>query len=222
MKIRANQAFRAHFPLWEASGIIDPDITSRKQQLARLWENGDEGRRRRLAFQQAIHDTRFEYQGVGIEMNQRYKSEAVYQEDQGPEPPLSLDPVLHYQMTTYPGARLPHAWLNLKVPTKPISTLDLAGKGQFTLFTGIGGDKWRDAAIMVSQKLKVFTAVYSIGFHQDYQDPYFEWARLREVEENGCVLVRPDRFVAWRSMEMVPDAAERLLAVMRTILSIKG
>jgi 2,4-dichlorophenol 6-monooxygenase len=29
-------------------------------------------------------------------------------------------------------------------------------------------------------------------------DPYGEWAELREVDCDGCVLVRPDRHVAWR------------------------
>jgi hypothetical protein len=32
------------------------------------------------------------------------------------------------------------------------------------------------------------------------------------------VLVRPDRFVAWRSMEMVEGCEKKLLAVMKHIL----
>ncbi len=70
-------------------------------------------------------------------MNQRYTSAAVVTDGQHPPAPNS-DMELHYQPTTHPGARLPHvlvydrhgAW---------VSTLDLTGKSQFTLITGIGG-----------------------------------------------------------------------------------
>jgi 2,4-dichlorophenol 6-monooxygenase len=43
-------------------------------------------------------------------MNQRYKSSAVVTDGQM-EPAFELDAELHYQPTTWPGARLPHAWL---------------------------------------------------------------------------------------------------------------
>jgi 2,4-dichlorophenol 6-monooxygenase len=43
-------------------------------------------------------------------MNQRYKSPAVVTDGQM-EPAYELDAELHYQPTTWPGARLPHAWL---------------------------------------------------------------------------------------------------------------
>ena len=56
---------------------------------------------------------------------------------------------------------------------------------------------------------------------QDWHDVYFEWEKIREVEEDGCILVRPDRFVAWRSMELVDNPTEKLLDVMKTILSAR-
>ena len=43
-------------------------------------------------------------------MNQRYRSAAVITDGQ-PEPAFAKDAELHYQPTTWPGARLPHAWL---------------------------------------------------------------------------------------------------------------
>lgn len=51
-----------------------------------------------------------------------------------------IEPRLIYYKTTYPGARFPHAWLNTTIPTTPISTIDLAGHGCVTIFTGIGGE----------------------------------------------------------------------------------
>jgi hypothetical protein len=47
---------------------------------------------------------------------------------------------------------------------------------------------------------------------------YWDWARMREVEEDGCVLMRPDRFVAWRAQTMVEGCGEKLLVVMKSIL----
>ena len=38
------------------------------------------------------------------------------------------------------------------------------------------------------------------------------------VEESGCVLVRPDLFVAWRAKRMCEDPEEKFLKVMRSIL----
>ena len=34
----------------------------------------------------------------------------------------------------------------------------------------------------------------------DYRDPRCTWLRRRQVTAQGAVLVRPDRFVAWRSV----------------------
>ena len=41
------------------------------------------------------------------------------------------------------------------------------------------------------------------------------------MEEDGCVLVRPDLFVAWRA-ERSGDEVGRLLEVMRGILGVGG
>ncbi len=48
-----------------------------------------------------------------------------------PEPPFAKDAELHYQQTSWPGARLPHAWVFSDTGAK-ISTLDLTGHGEFT------------------------------------------------------------------------------------------
>jgi 2,4-dichlorophenol 6-monooxygenase len=53
----------------------------------------------------------------------------------------------------------------------------------------------------------------------DLFDPRSMWASRREIEPNGAILVRPDRFVAWRSIsgseaprEELSDALGRILA----------
>ena len=65
--------------------------------------------------------------------------------DGQPEPAFEKDRELHYQPTTWPGARLPHVWVFGR-DGKKVSTLDLCGHGEFTLLTGIGGEAWVAAA----------------------------------------------------------------------------
>ena len=91
---------------------------------------------------EALHT---EKHGLGIEMNQRYSSSAVWDKDVGEEPIFSTDPKQYYHATTYPGARLPHVWLNSAIPSRKISTTDLAGKSNFLLLTGIGGGRLEES-----------------------------------------------------------------------------
>lgn len=205
-------------PLWEALGLMSADLDERKRMLSELSEDSSAGQSRRAKFRSAIEQITHEYSGLGMEMNHRYNSGAVFQKDEGPWPPLPKDSIFYHQTMTYPGSRLPHAWLTTAIPGKKISTIDLAGHGKFTLFTGIGGRKWKDAAEVVDRNLGVPIQVYSIGYGQDYEAMYFDWEKLRDVEENGCVLVRPDRFVTWRSATLPEDYGNKLLEVMKVIL----
>ncbi|CAM5498676.1 2,4-dichlorophenol 6-monooxygenase OS=Streptomyces violarus OX=67380 GN=FHS41_001172 PE=4 SV=1 [Streptomyces violarus] len=57
-----------------------------------------------------------------------------------------------------------------------------------------------------------------IGPGQEYEDPYGDWARLREISDDGALLVRPDGFVAFRHASAAPDAGELLTDALRTVL----
>jgi 2,4-dichlorophenol 6-monooxygenase len=150
-------------------------------------------------------------------MNHRYRSAAVVQ-DGTPEPEFTRDPELYYHPTTWPGARMPHVWLEHKGIR--VSDHDLAGKGRFALFTGIGGDPWVEAAREVGERTGVQIAAYVIGPGRETIDIYDDWARAREVEENGAVLVRPDAMVGWRSNELPDDPAAALGSAMEQLLGL--
>ena len=215
---RANQGLRDHVPWMQAIGMTEPDVEKRKAVLAEFEEKGEVGRRRRQDFHRGIENTGTEFHGLGIEMNQQYRSEAVYHADEPKAPALPADAVRERLISTYPGMRLPHAWLNTRVPGKQFSTIDLAGHGNFCLITGPGGQAWKDAGDEVSKTVGVEIKSYSIGWKEDYEDVYCDWEKRRDIEEDGCVLVRPDRFVAWRSKGMIEDPKAKLEAVMKRVL----
>jgi 2,4-dichlorophenol 6-monooxygenase len=112
---------------------------------------------------------------------------------------------VYLQATTRPGAKLPHAWL-VGPDGNRISTLDVTGKGKLTLLTGIGGQAWKRAA----QKLDLpFLRTVVVG-EPGTIDPYGYWRDVRETDEAGALLIRPDGYVAWRQTTAVWDDDEAL------------
>ena len=53
----------------------------------------------------------------------------------------------------------------------------------------------------------------------DLFDPRCTWLRHREIGADGAILVRPDRFVAWRSLGAAEDPAAELAAALGQILA---
>ena len=152
-------------------------------------------KRRRLADALKLQD--YNFNALGVELAHRYESDGITSDGTTFVP--QRDPDLFYEPTTIPGAPLPHAWVERG--GVPLSTLDLTGKGRFTLLTGIGGARWRDAASEVARERSLPIDVVSIGPGQDVEDPYGDWAELREIDDDGCLLVRPDHHIAFRAQD---------------------
>ena len=53
----------------------------------------------------------------------------------------------------------------------------------------------------------------------DLFDPRCMWLRHRGIGRNGAVLVRPDRFVGWRSAGAADDPLEELSVALNRILA---
>lgn len=175
-----------------------------------------EGRERREAVLGALDDWDYGIHGHGVEMGQRYVSGAVVSDGSQPPDP-SLDVELYYQPTTFPGAYLPHVWL---VHGKgQVSTLDLVPPDTWTVITGVDGQAWLDAANAVSKKLGFPVAAVSIGLGLEYADVYGSWSKVRGVTDGGCVLVRPDKYIAARFADVTDSAEGDLLAVFQQILT---
>ena len=151
-------------------------------------------------------------------MNQFYTSDAVVA-GADDERRVDADPELVYQPSSCPGTRLPHVWL--EKDRRPISTLDVVGHGQFTLLTGIGGSGWRAAAAAIAAAGFPIRCV-SIGPSEDYEDPFGDWARASEIEDDGVLLVRPDQFIAWRQRVRAADCDAALRATLAAITGMHG
>jgi 2,4-dichlorophenol 6-monooxygenase len=53
----------------------------------------------------------------------------------------------------------------------------------------------------------------------DLYDPRCSWLRLREFGREGAVLVRPDRFIGWRSMGPCDEPGEELASAFAQLLA---
>ena len=184
--------------------------------LRQLDQPGPAGDARRAALRDAIALTDYQFNAHGIELGYRYHSTAVI-EDGSPEPPEARDPQLYYTATTRPGARLPHA--RLERDGRALSTLDLPDGLGFALLTGPGGQAWAEAAARAGAATGIAIDVHIIG-SDGLLDPYREWAAVREVGTTGCVLVRPDRHVAWRAEQLQPESAAVLTDIVAKVLGV--
>ncbi|MEO1745935.1 MAG: FAD-dependent monooxygenase [Pseudomonadota bacterium] len=215
---RANQSIGEFGPIFEALGMDGgADVGKIQASMDARCDATPEAEKQRAAIRKAIEFKKYEFDAHGVEMNQRYKSSAAVTDGQM-EPAFELDAELHYQPTTWPGARIPHAWIYDHAGAKH-STLDLTGKGRFVILTGLSGEKWAEAASHVNAALGTEIEVHVIGPRRNLIDHHGEWARAREVSESGCVLVRPDHHVAWRAEEMTGDPTGDLMRVMTDVLS---
>ena len=187
--------------------------------LEGLYLPGPDGDARRAALCEAVELMNYQFNAHGIDLGYRYRAGAVVP-DGSPEPAPERDPQLYYQPTTWPGAYLPHAWLD-RAGTR-LSTLDLVQGTHFSLLTGIGGQGWTEAARTASEATGIPVDVHHIGTRDGLHDNYGDWATLRGTSTSGAVLVRPDRHIAWRANEYNPDAADRLTEVLGELLGLAG
>lgn len=213
---RSMENMMNHLEIGAAMGFLSG--SSPEQNLAGLRRAlGDapedlEHRRRALA---AIATQSMEFREQNVEYGQRYRSAAVLP-DGTPEPP-ALDDIRLYQPGTRPGAPLPHAELE-DVDGNRLPLLRLVQPGQFLLIAGEEGHVWCEAAARLAAEGWPLRAARIGHVDGDYRDIRCTWLRHREIGRGGAVLVRPDRFVGWRSLEAVADPEAELRAALAKIL----
>ncbi|MEB8340799.1 FAD-dependent oxidoreductase [Streptomyces endophyticus] len=213
---RANKSSREFVDIFKALGLLD--ATTEAGMAAAIEErkaNTPEGAAKRAALMKAMDLKNYEFNAHGVELGQFYASSAVHS-DGSTRPVPARDPELYHEMSTVPGSHLPHAWVGDSRQKKAL--MDLAPYDRWTLITGIAGEAWEGAAEKVGQELGVPLATVVIGPGREVNDLYYDWAKLREVEESGVLLVRPDKHIAWRSTSLPDDPEGRLREALTAVL----
>ena len=129
----------------------------------------------------------------GIEAGYRYSGSPIVWQEPGDDP----DPGSHqYIPTTWPGARLPHVWLN-----DGAALHDRLGPG-YTLLR-LGGTLANTSSLEQSfQEIGAPLEVFDVAGE-----------RPREIYQYDLILVRPDLHVAWRGNKIPQNAAKIALVV---------
>jgi len=185
--------------------------------LRRLWSGDSADAEHRAAVLRLIRAQSMEFNEHNVEYGFAHESAAIVA-DGTPEPENPDDVRIHIP-STRPGSPLPHAWIeDIDGERRPIK--DLVRPGAFLVIAGEEGTAWCEAAKQVADDLEVPLDAVRIGhLDGDFFDPRCAWLRRREFGPEGAVLVRPDRFVAWRSMGAVEQPTEALRDALEQVLA---
>jgi len=211
---RANKSAREFVDIFEALGVVGLDGDDMAAAIEERKANTPAGAAKRAALVQAMDTKNYEFNAHGVELGQFYESAAIVSDGTRPAPTPDAD--LYYRMSTSPGAHLPHAWVGNNVDKKAL--LDLAPYTRWTLLTGVTGQEWETAAAKVAAELGIPLETVVIGPGHEITDLYYDWSKLREIDESGALLVRPDKHVAWRAMCLPDDPVAELGDALRSLL----
>jgi 2,4-dichlorophenol 6-monooxygenase len=174
------------------------------------------GDTRRARAAEVINTQRTEFQAHDLEIGFSYPEGALVPDGSDAPPRDPMGGI--YFPTTRPGHRLPHAWL--EHDGQQVSTHDLSGNcASFVLLTGAQGDAWATAAGVVGEKFGIEVKVVKVAGGAAFADPSGTWSQLRQINDDGAILVRPDNHVAWRSASAGADAVDELARTFGAVLS---
>ncbi|OBJ13321.1 FAD-binding monooxygenase [Mycobacterium sp. 1245801.1] len=184
--------------------------------VRRLWSEDPADAAHRRQVMQALAAQTMEFNEHNIEYGYTYSSDCVISD--GSAAPQNPDPIRIYQPAARPGHPLPHTWLSTPDGQR-IAVMDLVAPGRFLLIAAQEGHAWVDAAKVLAQRWAVPIDAVRIGHTDgDYLDFRSTWTQWRGHGERGAVLVRPDRFIAWRAQGLADDPFSSLCEVVASIL----
>ena len=158
-----------------------------------------------------------EFNELNVEFGYCYQSAAVVPD--GSAAPAPADEIRVYQPSTRPGAPLPHAWIDDEDGhRRPVK--DLVAPGRFLLIAGEDGRAWGDAARQLAAEADLPLDALRIGhLDGDLYDPRCTCLRHRQIASDGAILVRRDRFIAWRHPAGSGEPRAVLAAALSQILA---
>ena len=186
------------FAFGDSLGLVrDGDPKANWTQMNRFWGDtpADAEYRRNALRHMATQSMEFDEHNV--EAGYRYESNAVIPD--GTQATETPDDIRVYVPDTRPGSPLPHAFVH-DADNQRVALMDLVKPGRFLLIAGEDGTAWCDAAHVLAKQSGLPVDAIRIGHSDgDYRDPRNAWIRQRQFGKQGAALIRPDRFVAWRS-----------------------
>ena len=207
-----------HFAIGAAAGM-SPENTREQNwaSLKRLWSGHPDDADHRAELMRLMRAQSMEFCEHNVEYGYTYGSAAVVED--GSTPPEPIEEIRVYEPSTRPGSPLPHAWIDDEEGARrPIK--DLVRPGRFLLIAGEEGDAWCRAAEDLAGAHGLPVDTVRIGHTEgDMFDPRCTWLRRRQIGPEGAILVRPDRFVAWRNTGSSHDHAGELASALTQILA---
>ncbi len=212
-----NAAFN-HFNIDKALSI-SPEKTAKENwdELRPLWEDRPNSVQKRHAVNSAIVSQTMEFRHHNVEFGYTYASAAIVND--GTPSPVPLDKVRIYEPSTRPGHPLPHAWVEREGVRIALNTLVHGGK--FVLLAGEDGQPWVDAAHEIAERYGIDLVAVRVGILEgDYIDARCAWTKQRKIGRQGAVLVRPDRYIGFRSTGAAKNHKDVLNRALRQILQL--
>jgi 2,4-dichlorophenol 6-monooxygenase len=207
-----------HFLIGEALGVSSGNTPEQNmERLRRMWSGRPEDAGHRSAVLRMMRAQSMEFSELNVEYGYSYQSAAVVPD--GSAPPAPADGIRVYQPSTRPGSPLPHAWIDDEDGNRrPVK--DLVAPGRFLLIAGEDGQPWCDAARQLAAEADLPLDAVRIGhLDGDLYDPRCIWLRHRQIASGGAILVRPDRFIAWRHQAGVAGPRAALAAALSQVLA---
>jgi hypothetical protein len=109
-----------------------------------------------------------------------------------------------------PGTRAPH--VKIQHNDQLISTLQLFGKSWVLLSKSLS---WQPAVAELEARLPI-----DISFQHIQKGPLNDGSEFLEaygLSDDGCSLVRPDGYIAWRAISLPKNSLESLEGALRTV-----
>ncbi|KAJ5728701.1 uncharacterized protein N7483_003209 [Penicillium malachiteum] len=135
-----------------------------------------------------------------MEFGQIYLSKGIIGSDESLPKALKPD-----EWKGQPGTHLPHFWVEMNEGCQ--SSLDLIGSNSWTLLFTSG--EWADAVCQINKRSRIPLKGIHVG-HGVRVVPSGDFSASFGISENGCVLVRPDGYIAWRLTDL-PSKCQQML-----------